>query len=105
MFDLETAIVKWRREMMAGDIRQAEVLDELECHLRDEIAEQNRRGTEVEEAFARATQGIGRPEVLQKEFKKISTLNRIFRRAARYSFRFAGIPNPYIDIMNDSSTN
>lgn len=106
MFDLENAILEWRKEMISGGIKSPALLDELESHLRDEIAEQSRRGTEVEEAFGRAAQGIGRVEVLRKEFKKISTLSRIFRGAARRSLRFAGVPNHYIDnAMNDSSIN
>ena len=37
MFDLEQAILEWRRQMTAGGIKAPEVLDELESHLHDDV--------------------------------------------------------------------
>ena len=106
MFDLEKAIAEWRRDMVARKIKQPEVLDELECHLRDDFAEQIRDGVQAEEAFVHATHSVGRADVLRNEFRKIYSLNHFFRHARRQAFRFAGVPNQYIDnAMNDSSLN
>ena len=43
MFDLDQAIVAWRRQMIAAGFNSAETLDELESHLRDDV-EQCRAG-------------------------------------------------------------
>ena len=41
MFNLEQAIANWRRSLVNAGLGP-EVIDELECHLRDEIEEQMR---------------------------------------------------------------
>ena len=38
MFNLEQAISDWKRQMLACGFNSAEVLQELESHLRDHIA-------------------------------------------------------------------
>jgi hypothetical protein len=68
MFDLEHAIADWRREMMGGGIQLVE-LEELECHLRDDIEAQLERGIDGAEAFSRAAERIGRPGALSKQFQ------------------------------------
>jgi len=70
MFDLDQSIAEWRRQSEAGGITFPEVLDELECHLRDEIEQQVRSGAETEHAFAAAIQKLGQIQVLQPEFEK-----------------------------------
>jgi len=70
MFDLERAIDGWRRQMAAGGITAAEVLDELESHLRDDVAEQVRGGAEAEQAFAAAVRRLGPAAALRQEFAK-----------------------------------
>ena len=37
MLNLDQAIAAWRRQMSAHGIQTLEVLNELECHLRDDI--------------------------------------------------------------------
>lgn len=104
MFNLENAIAEWRREMVAGKVRQPEILNELESHLRDEIAEQTRAGIGTEEAFAYATRSIGHAETLRKEFKKIVSLGSLIARLGRGMRAMAEGPNHYFDTtMNNSS--
>ena len=40
MFNLEQAILEWRRRMLASDIKSPAPMDELEIHLREEIERQ-----------------------------------------------------------------
>jgi hypothetical protein len=70
MFDLDHAITDWRRQMAAGGISSPEVLDELESHLREDIEQQVRRGTEMQKAFESAVQRLGKPQILRDEFNK-----------------------------------
>ena len=70
MFDLEQAITEWRRQMAAGGISTPDVLNELESHLRDDVAEQRRAGADACQAFAAAVGRLGEPSLLQAEFKK-----------------------------------
>jgi hypothetical protein len=68
MFDLEIALGKWRQELLAAGLRDFAVISELEGHLRDDVAEQIRRGISPEVAFEAALQRIGKPDQLKTEF-------------------------------------
>ncbi|HEU6449530.1 MAG TPA: hypothetical protein VFV23_13940 [Verrucomicrobiae bacterium] len=46
-------------------------MDELEVHLRDEIERQREAGLDGQNAFEISVRGIGRPQNLKNEFKKI----------------------------------
>jgi hypothetical protein len=70
MFNLEHAISEWRRQMTAGGIKTAPVLDELESHLREDVDRQIRSGIDAEKAFAAAVKKIGPAGALKKEFRK-----------------------------------
>ena len=70
MFNLETAIKKWRQQMIAGGIKTPEFLDELENHLREDVAQQICAGTEMKEAFENAVRCIGEANALKMEFAK-----------------------------------
>ena len=73
MFDLEQAIVDWRRQMLAAGIKTPVPLEELEIHLREDIEQQIQIGSGVEKAFESAVQTIGRVYVLQTEFAKMGS--------------------------------
>jgi len=73
MFNLAQAILEWRRQMLAADIKSPVPLDELETHLRDEIEQQAKSGLSEAEAFKTAIQKIGRANTLQNEFKKVES--------------------------------
>ena len=70
MFDLELAIAEWRTQMSAAGLQTPALLDELENHLRDDVEEQMRSGTDAGEAFSTARQRLGSAVSLQAEFKK-----------------------------------
>ncbi len=44
MFNLEQAILQWRRQMLSAGIKTPEPLDELENHLRDDMEQKIRSG-------------------------------------------------------------
>lgn len=91
MFDIEKAIGEWRRQMLAAGVKDPNVLDELEGHLREEMKRQSGSGESVEQAFANAVQRIGSPVALQNEFAKASKGTR--RQRLRTAFlEFLGIP-------------
>lgn len=70
MFDLETAIANWRKQMLAAGIQAPVPLDELESHLREEI-EQQKSGMSEVEAFQSAVQKIGPAHTVRNEFQKV----------------------------------
>jgi hypothetical protein len=83
-FKLEKAIAKWRKEMVAQGVKSRDVLDELENHLREDVANQIEAGTDVAEAFSIAVQRIGKGAALEREFAKLDAskhkrLTNIFR--------------------------
>ena len=71
MPDLEKQIAEWRRQMLAAGIKTPQPLDELESHLREEVAKQTASGLSDREAFEISTRRMGQPEVLKREFQKI----------------------------------
>lgn len=79
MFKLDQSIAEWRRQMRTAGVAASKVLDELESHVRDDVAEQLRAGADAEQAFAAAVQRIGRAGVLRTEFAKGRT-RTIWRR-------------------------
>jgi Clp amino terminal domain, pathogenicity island component len=80
MFNLDHAISEWRKQMSAGGIKTPTVLDELECHLRDDIEQQMRSGITAQSAFESAVQQIGQPRALKIEFAKVDEVKWALRR-------------------------
>ncbi len=70
MFNLETAIAEWRRQMRAAGIKSPVLLEELENHLREEIETQMHSGFTAESAFTLAVGRIGDAARLREEFEK-----------------------------------
>jgi hypothetical protein len=70
MFDLEQAIADWRRQMLAVGIKAPVPLEELEIHLREDIAQQMQSGLSAQPAFGIAARKIGQAPELKREFKK-----------------------------------
>ena len=73
MSDLEEKIAAWRKQMVAGGVKTPAVLDELECHLREDIRARLAAGDSEAQGFEAAVARIGRPNVVQSEFNKIRT--------------------------------
>jgi putative ABC transport system permease protein len=76
MFDLETAIKKWKRGLAGSLVLEDGYRDELEAHLRDKIADLIGQGANPEEAFLEAFSAMGRSEKIDSEFFKAHTTKR-----------------------------
>jgi len=93
MFNLNQSIAEWRREMLAANVTNPSVLDELESHLRDEIEEQMRLGAGPEEAFKISVARIGRPAELRDEFARAGRRKPLWlRRLKAIVLGFLGLP-------------
>jgi hypothetical protein len=98
MFDLEQAILEWRRQMLAAGIRTPEAVDELEGHLRDDVEAQRRSGIAAERAFENAVQRLGSAALLKKEFAKTAAPHwRLLRKLKAALPGFREIPIPALD--------
>ena len=71
MFDLEQAIIGWRRQMLAAGIKTPVPLEELEIHLHDEFEQQMQSGLNAQQSFEAAVRRIGQSHALKLEFKKV----------------------------------
>ncbi len=78
MFNLETAIAEWRKQMLAAGIHSPVPLEELETHLREDIGQLMKSGRNEAEAFETAVQEIGQAHKVQGEFKKIDSAKGTF---------------------------
>ena len=73
MFNLDEAILEWRRQMLAADIKSPVPLDELETHLRDEIEQQAKSGVSGADAFKAAVEKIGHGASSPKRIQESGT--------------------------------
>ena len=80
MFNLDQAILEWRQRMAGGGVNAPAVLDELESHLREEVEQQLRLGSNEQEAFEAAVLRIGQADGLKCEFAKVDGPKQILRR-------------------------
>src|SRR5213082_2006696 len=76
MFDLNQAIVAWRRQMLAAGLKTSALLDELESHLREDVEQQIKAGLSAQQAFEAAVQHIGNANMLRKEFEKVAEMKQ-----------------------------
>jgi hypothetical protein len=92
MFNLDEAIIGWRRQMLAARIPSPVPLEELENHLRDDVEQHMRSGLTAEQAFQAAVQRIGHAAEIQREFGKIAKPKPGLRRKLVRTFcvAFAG---------------
>jgi len=92
MFDLEKEIADWRKQMAGVGIKSPTSLDELETHLREEMARQTKRGLRAEEAFNIAVHRIGQAETVGAEFAKTSERKaRRERKLKLHCLAYAGL--------------
>lgn len=80
MFDLEQSIKEWRRQMLAAGVKTPVPLEELECHLREDVEQQAKAGLSEAEAFTGAVQKIGQAQAVKKEFEKVEEIAKARRR-------------------------
>jgi hypothetical protein len=71
MFNLEQSISEWRRQMLSAGVKNPDIVDELESHLREDWARRVQSGESEEQAFEGAVQGIGQASLLKHEFAKL----------------------------------
>lgn len=103
MPDLEELMQEWRRQMKIGSV---EALDELECHLRDDIDEQIAAGTPERDAFNTAVANLGGADLLNLEFCKIAGCHAGDKRLKHVLLTFAGIPHSHLETdMNTLTSN
>ena len=67
MRNFEPDIADWRRQLIAAGIKSADVLNELESHLREDIERRIRDGGDAKRVFELATAQLGEPSVLKME--------------------------------------
>lgn len=91
MFNLEQAIAVWRWHMLAAGVKNPDVLDELESHLREEIERQTNSGLNESEAFESAILQIGRASLLKAEFAKAEMNELRERKIARFFLALAAL--------------
>lgn len=103
MFKLEAAVAEWRGQMVAAGVRSPELLEELEIHLRDDVAEQVKGGTALEEAFRKAVERMGQGAVLEEEFTKVG--EPVVARVRDVFLTLAGIPNQYAVVSMNTPKN
>ncbi|MHC4646133.1 MAG: permease prefix domain 1-containing protein [Planctomycetota bacterium] len=72
MFDLSEKIDEWRCALIQRDTWRETDIDELENHLREEIAGLARSGLSEQEAFSVAAHRLGDPQALADEFAKVN---------------------------------
>ncbi len=74
MFNLEKSIADWRKQMLVAGIKTPVRLEELEIHLREDIAQQMQSGLSAQRAFGEAIHQIGPPNAIKSEFQKTNAL-------------------------------
>jgi len=76
MFDLETAIKRWKKTLAANPGLEDGQRAELEACLRDEVADLVRRGRSPEEAFCQVSAEMGHAGEIGAEFFKVRAKRR-----------------------------
>jgi len=71
MFNLEQSVSEWRRQMQSVGVKNPDIVDELESHLREDLARRVQSGESEEQAFEGAVQGVGQASLLKHEFAKL----------------------------------
>ncbi len=79
MFDLEKAVVEWKRSLQRSPVFEDGHIAELEANLRDEVEELIGGGQSPEDAFAEALTTVGRPNRLGVEYSKAHSRRRFGR--------------------------
>jgi hypothetical protein len=103
MFNLDQSIAEWRRRMLAAGVKNPNVLDELESHLREDVARQMQSGLAAEQAFEAAVQRIGQAGPLKREFAKVGGRKRTLLRKLKGIFVQFVVPFPSLSTFTPSA--
>ena len=94
MFNLEQSISEWRRQMLSAGLKNPDIVDELESHLREDWARRVQSGESEEQAFEGAVQGVGQASLLKHEFAKLSGKRWAWLRKLKGLMARAFVPVP-----------
>jgi len=103
MFNLEQSISDWRRRMLAAGVKNPNVLDELESHLREDVERQIQSGSSAEQAFEAAVQRIGQAGSLKREFAKVGGRRWVLLRKLKGMLVESVIPFPALSTFTPSA--
>jgi hypothetical protein len=103
MFNLEQAISEWRRHMLAAGVNNPDVVDELESHLREDVARQVQSGETAEQAFEAAVQRVGQASLLQREFAKLPGKKWLLLRKIKFILAGFLVPSPSLSTFTPSA--
>ena len=81
MFDLEKALATWRHTRTHHFAFDADDLDELERHLRDQVAALVARGLDEETAYRQALREMGTYATVAHEYRKVYWRKRVQKRS------------------------
>ena len=70
MFNLEQSISEWRGQMLSAGVKNPDIVDELESHLREDWARRVQSGENEEQAFEGAVQGVWPGQLAQTRIRK-----------------------------------
>jgi hypothetical protein len=94
MFNLEQCISEWRGQMLSAGVKNPDIVDELESHLREDWARRVQSGESEEQAFEGAVQGVGQANLLKHEFAKLSGKKWAWLRKLKGIMAGAFVPVP-----------
>src|SRR6185369_15484589 len=94
MFNLEQSISEWRRQMQSVGLKNPDIVDELESHLREDLARRVQTGESEEQAFEGAVQAVGQANLLKHEFAKLSGKKWAWLRKLKGIIAGAFVPVP-----------
>src|SRR3954463_3962825 len=100
MFNLEQSISEWRRQMQSVGVKNPDIVDELESHLREDLARRVQSGESEEQAFEGAVQGVGQASLLKHEFAKLSGKNWTWLRKLKAIMAGALVPVPSLSTFS-----
>jgi len=103
MFNLEQSISEWRGQMLSAGVKNPDIVDELESHLREDWARRVQSGESEEQAFEGAVQGVGQASVLKHEFAKLSGKRWAWLRKLKGIMAEAFVPVPSLSTFTSGA--
>jgi ClpA/ClpB-like protein len=99
MFNLEQSISEWRGQMQSAGVKNPDIVDELESHLREDLARRVQSGESEEQAFEGAVQGVGQASLLKQEFAKLGGKKWSWLRKLKGIIAGAFVPVPSLSTL------
>jgi len=99
MFNLEQSISEWRGQMLSAGVKNPDIVDELESHLREDLARRVQSGESEEQAFEAAVQGVGQASLLKHEFAKLGGKKWAWLRKLKGVIGVAFVPVPSLNTL------